>query len=77
MCWNTFWCGTQKSDARTTSGTSSVDGLLFSLCNLSLYTYHLKCQKQAYKNNNQTFLVAACQTPLSRALTLSLPQEGT
>ena len=39
--------------------------------------YSLKCQKQAYKNNNQTFLVAACQTPLSRALTLSLPQEGT
>ena len=28
VCWNTFWCGTQKSDARTTSGASRVDGLI-------------------------------------------------
>ena len=77
MCWNTFWCGTQKSDARTTSGTSSVDGLLVSLCNLSLYTYHLKCQKQANKNNSQTFFAGCPVTPsIYSPDALSAPREN-
>ena len=28
VCWKTSWCGTQASDARTTSGMSSVNGLI-------------------------------------------------
>lgn len=62
VCWNTFWCGTQKSDARTMSGTSSFDGLIFSLCNFFLYTYHLKHQKQANKNSSQTFFAGCAVT---------------